>query len=113
MVFHKSNMVTATYQLVQAFATTAFESFFKGQVLICLLVAVVASFTARCGKNPQLRHDELRKFDDKEWPIDDDGQAVFWREDRFDIIGDPAFRPEIQGYPPDGAVCCQRHILNA
>lgn len=31
------------------------------------------------------------KFDGKEWPIDDDGQAIFWREDRFDIIGDPEF----------------------
>jgi hypothetical protein len=42
----------------------------------------------------------LRKFDGKEWPIDDDGQAIFWREDRFDIIGDPAFWPEIWGQQP-------------
>ena len=30
-----------------------------------------------------------RKFNGKEWPIDDDGQAIFWRKDRFEIIGEP------------------------
>jgi len=31
------------------------------------------------------------KFNGKEWPIDDDGQAIFWRKDRFEIIGEPEF----------------------
>ena len=64
-------------------ATVAFESS-KGQVLT--------------GEFPCAM--TLRKFDGKEWPIDDDGQAIFWREDRFDIIGDPAFWPETWGQPP-------------
>lgn len=28
---------------------------------------------------------------DFEWPVDDDGQAIFWRRDRFRIVGKPEF----------------------
>mmetsp|Transcript_357 Transcript_357/g.959 ORF Transcript_357/g.959 Transcript_357/m.959 type:complete len:1144 (-) Transcript_357:162-3593(-) len=31
------------------------------------------------------------------WPIDDDGQAIFWRADRFEIVG----KPEFEGLPGD------------
>eukprot|EP00913_Durusdinium_trenchii_P034421 g32202.t1 len=30
-------------------------------------------------------------IDGHQWPIDDDGQAIFWRNDRFEIVGEPEF----------------------
>lgn len=32
---------------------------------------------------------EHRTIDGHQWPIDDDGQAIFWRNDRFEIVGEP------------------------
>ena len=34
---------------------------------------------------------QFRTFEGKQWPIDDDGQAIFWREDRLELVNDPEF----------------------
>ncbi|CAJ1384340.1 unnamed protein product [Effrenium voratum] len=31
------------------------------------------------------------QFNGKSWEIDDDGQAIFWRADRFELVGKPEF----------------------